>query len=212
MNRIQFRLSTLVLFTGTIAIGLGWWIDHQRLRRELEQRGASIIFEALAVAAETKQHQWRVSDHLQSGTTQLENLLAAHVASPQGKMVTSEGWGGPFQLRIPTYQSIERILPLLEHKDPVVRQRAAELVALYGEAFSLYALYSGDDQSYELLKLKAPPRLIPLLDDSSSSIRRASALAIGQVGSRDQAADAVLRAYSKDKNLYLAWAIQRIVR
>ncbi len=208
---IQFRLSTLVALVSLVAVGFGWWKDRTQLVAQLKEKEPSLnaVLEALSFAESHKRQQWSVSDQVGAGTDTVELELSPLLRNPSGNIQS-----GTYNLRMPTPATSRQVISLLIDDSAKTRARAAEALALYGQAFYTESLYGDDQLHRDLMIREAVPWLLPLLDDGNAEVRGMTALALGQFATRDEVGPALVRAFKWETDgeaqLYLAWAIQRL--
>ena len=164
--RPRFRLSTFLLAVGVLALGLGWWSDHDRQRRRL--READTMIGALHEAARDEEEMLLLS---KPPLIRYQTVRAFLDDCFQADLTASHGW----QHFWPTLQSIKgtaiatesvpELAKLLGSSDPQVRQRAA---AALGE--------------FAVRPDVSLPALADALDDSDAHVQRYAATAIGQYG------------------------------
>lgn len=202
----QFRLSTLLLVALTVSAALGWYADRTRLRRKLQSQQPSI-------ATYWEKHAyWSPSAHLGTNTSEQESRLEELVVEFSGPVIeSSQGMSPHVELRQPSRETIEAVVPLLDSPDLSTRQTAGRLLALYLEAVSGHE--NTDYQSIATrgyLHARLQGTIGTLLSDKDAELREAAAYIAGNFYYSQQLERQLINAFEEETDggvkYALAWA------
>lgn len=124
--RPRFRLSTFLLAVGVLAVGLGWWSDHDRQTRRL--READTMIAALREAAREEEDMLLLN---KPRLIRYQTVRAFLDDCFQADLTASHGWQhfGPTLQSIKdtpiAAESVPELAKFVGAPDPQVRQRAA---------------------------------------------------------------------------------------
>ncbi len=198
---LRFRLSTVLVSTALLAVALGWWIDHRQLQNEIDNRTAAISNFG------EKQQLWSPHAYLHKDTSHYESLLGSRVKFDGRHVESSQGLGRP-NLRLPTRETLDSVVDLLNDPDTSVRINAAELLSLYLQAAS--GSKSFDYESFDIrayFNAIGLAKTYRLLDDESPTLRAAAALILGNTLYVRHTERILIRAFDNEDNENVKWKL-----
>lgn len=205
----RFRLSTLLLVALTVSVALGWYVDRKRLQRELQSRQP-------AIATYWEKHAyWSPSLHLNTDSAEQEVSLVGAMSHFTGTIVESSQGFSQADLRQPSRETIEAVVPLLDSPDLATRRTAGRLLALYLEAVSGHD--NTDHQSIATrayLQARLQGMIGPLLSDEDGELREAAAFMAGNLYYSQRLEQQLVEAFERETDggvkYALAWAYYHV--
>ena len=175
---LRYRITTMLLLVAIVGLALAWWVDHRRLRKQLDYHDSEALLDALDLAVVDKFGQKSPSYYFDKETKELEAILG--LANPSGDRLQSKGWSVE-SLRKPSTDTTDAVLNFLDSEDIEKQLVALKLLALYSESFTVEQKYAFQklEPEHDYFCANVTPKLRPLLTHNDHRIRGHAALALG---------------------------------
>ena len=211
----RYRLSSFALFLAIVCIGLGWYVDRNRLAEELDATKDPTMLR-VSILAE-KYLYWSPSHYIRNDYLQLESVLSHRVGEFTGIIRESSQGFNHGNLRVPSIETLDAVIDLLDDDDHAIQLAATQLTAIYLESVS--GRNVADEQSIRLkahFQSKGLPVMLDLLNSPDPRVGAAAALSIGNTFPTNNSKQLLIKALERNaekdngNRLEIAWAIRMI--